>query len=235
MFENTSTSEITSVELCIIYLFVWQAVAAHTHHLGGARRSAYTSSFVLNYAEDLRRRLMAGVLRSTTTRGTAQHNRGIKRKPSITQIPAACRLFLPSFIIGTELKRTPNRDYNSPHALDTPRPAICDRDGFRRNRERLRFLHPWQNAQLRFLCVFVTNWKGFQVIPRVLEHRSPQRLVSPPRNRWSCRIRSCGNFPVLLSIRNPLVVGCSDSSCWRPTQTNPSDTQTTNSQRQSES
>src|ERR1700723_1429642 len=46
--------------------FVWQAVAAHTHHLGGARRSAQSSSFVLNYAEDLRRRLMAGVLRSTT-------------------------------------------------------------------------------------------------------------------------------------------------------------------------
>src|ERR1700735_842743 len=91
MFENTSTSEITSVELCIIYLFAWQAVAAHTHHLGGAQRSAPNQFFVLNYAEDLRRRLMAGVLRSTTTRGTAQHNRGIKRKRSITHIPHPCR------------------------------------------------------------------------------------------------------------------------------------------------
>src|ERR1700685_2553213 len=87
MFENTSTSEITSVELCIIYLFAWQAVAAHTHHLGGAQRSAHNQFFVLNYAEDLRRRLMAGVLRSTTTRGTAKHNRGIKSKRSITQFP----------------------------------------------------------------------------------------------------------------------------------------------------
>jgi hypothetical protein len=40
---------------------------------------------------------MAGVLRSTTTRGTAQHNRGIKRKRSITQIAPPCRVFLPRF------------------------------------------------------------------------------------------------------------------------------------------
>jgi hypothetical protein len=37
---------------------------------------------------------MAGVLRSTTSRGTAQHNRGIKRKRSITQNSAACRYYL---------------------------------------------------------------------------------------------------------------------------------------------
>ena len=47
---------------------------------------------------------MAGVLRSTATRGTAQHNRGIKRKRSITHIPHPCRLFSPSFIVTIELK-----------------------------------------------------------------------------------------------------------------------------------
>jgi hypothetical protein len=72
----------------------------------------------------------------------------------------------------------------------------------------LRFLYPRQDARLRLLCGFLAYWKGFQVIPGVLEHRSPQRLVSPPSNRRSYRIRSFGNFPVLLSIQNPLVVGC---------------------------
>jgi hypothetical protein len=133
-----------------------------------------------------------------------------------------------------ELKSHARLVYNSPHALDVKRPAICDRDGFRRNRECLRILHPRKDAQHRFLCGFLAYREGFQVLLGVLEHRSPQRLVSSPSDRWSCRIRSNGNFPVLLSIRNPLVVGSFDSSYWHPIQTNPSDTQTTNSRSQSE-
>jgi hypothetical protein len=44
---------------------------------------------------------MAGVLRSTTTRGTAQHNRGIKRKRSITQIPAPAPSIFAPFAVRT--------------------------------------------------------------------------------------------------------------------------------------
>jgi hypothetical protein len=61
-----------------------EAFAEHTEKIR-AGAMACIASLILNYAENVRRIRRAGILRTYETRGTAQHNRGIKRKKSIAQ------------------------------------------------------------------------------------------------------------------------------------------------------
>src|SRR5262249_34261810 len=77
-----STKEILSVLRNFACAFLL-ARSRRAHRRYASAATVLTASLLLNYAENLRRQRRADILRSEA-RGAAQHNRGIKRKHSIS-------------------------------------------------------------------------------------------------------------------------------------------------------